>query len=203
MKVFKIVMVAVFMLGIATATANDFTTRVYEEANEPQIKVQSVEANRFRIFYQGTLKENVRLSIYDTNRERVYSEDFRGATAFAKLYDFNSLPQGTYYIEVSGKGWRKKEKVERSKLALDKGFEVNLTQMEGGSKVLLEIDDPEIKEVALMIEDRRGEILFNDKVELTQEGKRVIRFEGYVNGAYTFRVFSGTQAQTEVLSLGR
>lgn len=203
MKVFNYVWVVLFLLGMTTASANDFTTRVSSEANDPQIKVMSVKDNKYRIFYQGTQKENVRLTIYDKDREKVYSEAFKGTLEFAKLYDFTKMPQGVYFIEFSGKGWRKKEKVELLKLGGVEALEAKLTQMGKNDKVFLQIDNPEIKEVTLLIENSRGEIMFNDKVELDAQGGRVFRFEGFIQGAYTFRIFSGTVAKTEVLSLDR
>lgn len=203
MKVFKHVWVVLFLVGMATASANDFTTRVSIEANDPQIKVLSVKDNKYRIFYQGTQKENVRLSIYDQNREIVYSEAFKSTLEFAKLYDFTKMPQGVYFIEFSGKGWRKKEKVELLKLRGGEPLEATLTQMGKDDKVFLQIDNPEIKEINLLIESSKGEILFNDKVELDARGSRVFRFEGFIHGAYTFRIFSGSVAHTQVLSLER
>ncbi|MEL6250861.1 MAG: hypothetical protein AAFR87_02520 [Bacteroidota bacterium] len=201
MKLFKYAMVVLFVVKMATALANDSTTRVIISGSDPMIKVQAVKGDRYRIFFQGEQMENVWLRIYDKYREKLYSEEFKSTLEFAKLYDFANLPDGEYYIEFSGKGWRKTEKLEILRIKNQKDFTAQLTTFEGSGKVLLQIDNPEIQEVYVYVEDKRGAVMFDDSIELNKDGSRTFRFDGFAKGTYTFRVYAGETTQTEQLSL--
>ncbi|MEM6806944.1 MAG: hypothetical protein AAF696_36425, partial [Bacteroidota bacterium] len=169
--------------------------------NEPTIRVQAIQEDRFRVFFQGEESQNVWLRIYDRNRVLLYSEAFKGTSEFAKLYNLANLPEGIYFLEFSGKGWKRSEKVELGQSAAKKEFQADITTFEDSRKVILKLDNPEIKEVFVYVQNKWGEYLFNDMVQLNEDGSRTFRFEGYPQGAYTFWVKAGKTTQTELIRL--
>ncbi len=47
---------------------------------------------------------NVHMSIYTSDKELLFEEDFKGKTNSSRIYDLNDFPDGTYYMEAETSG---------------------------------------------------------------------------------------------------
>jgi hypothetical protein len=56
----------------------------------------------FKLFYRGTKSDNVTVTIYNAQNEKVYREKLSHIVNFVRPYNFSSLPEGSYQIVLEG-----------------------------------------------------------------------------------------------------
>jgi len=69
------------------------------------------DANTFRLIYKAEKQSNVRVSIYDSKDQLVYSEKVNNTEGFTRPYNFENLGEGDYTIAIEDGSKKQLEKV--------------------------------------------------------------------------------------------
>lgn len=65
----------------------------------------------FKVFYKGVKTGNVKLTIYGTRGEKVFTETLKNIESFVRPYNFSSLSEGEYIIELMDDAGKQVEKI--------------------------------------------------------------------------------------------
>lgn len=82
-----------------------------------------------KLFYKGSVSGDVKVSIYNEKGDKVFKETIRGIENFMRPYNFSSLAEGEYTIELEGADGRQLEKVNYTKGKIEKLM--NLMHLKG------------------------------------------------------------------------
>src|SRR5436190_16928107 len=69
----------------------------------------------FKLFYKGVRTGNVKVTIYDSKNQAVFSETIKNLESFMRPYNFSSLDEGEYLIELKDQDGTQLEKISYHK----------------------------------------------------------------------------------------
>ena len=92
-NILSIVMVLLLVSG------SSFARRLNEPSPSSGAGVMK-NGTTFKVFYKGASRADVKVSIYNSNDQLVFKETLKKVDGFARPYNFASLPEGAYTIEV-------------------------------------------------------------------------------------------------------
>ncbi|MBS1682526.1 MAG: T9SS type A sorting domain-containing protein [Bacteroidetes bacterium] len=81
-------------------------------AVEPTVAVVSGSSkNVFKVVYKSELSTKVKVTIFNSDGKKVFTEEINNEKSFARPYNFSSLPEGEYVIEIEDELGKKSEKI--------------------------------------------------------------------------------------------
>ena len=113
MKTNTLFIAALFIISASlSAFAKD------EPSPSKGLTVTSVRGTEvFKISYQGQRTGKVKLLIYNTESEVVYSESFKNTESFVRPMNFAALSAGEYTIELIDRNGKETEKLQLNRAA--------------------------------------------------------------------------------------
>jgi len=107
------------MKKILTLSLVLFSTVMFANGTDDEGKVATAsgtavikkDANTFRLIYKAEKLSNVRVSIYDSKDQLVYSEKVNNTEGFTRPYNFENLGEGDYTIAIEDGTKKQIEKV--------------------------------------------------------------------------------------------
>jgi hypothetical protein len=114
-----------------------------------------------KLFYQGSVAADVKVSIFDAKGERVFRETFRNIENFVRPYNFSSLKEGEYTIELEGADGRQLQKVNYSKGKIEKLM--HLVRLAGAeNKYVLTVANKGSEKLQVKIYDGENSLIYNE-----------------------------------------
>jgi hypothetical protein len=143
----------------------------------------------FKLYYKGSQSEDVKVAILDESRRIVFSEIIRNVDGFVRPYNFSSLPEGDYTIQITDKEGRQVEKISNRQV---KGEALaHLLKVSGSeAKYLLTVSNKNSNEVIVKIYDSADNIIYNKREAASRDFARIYNLEG-IGGEFTFEVTDG------------
>jgi hypothetical protein len=174
-------------VGIVSARVNAHATTPASPTNMALVK----SGNVFKLFYRGEQSRKVHVTIYNEKGKVVFREILRHTQNFMRPYNFSSLREGVYTIELTDTQGTRVEKVNHS-FAIEKL--AHLTRINTGENKYL-----------LTVPNRGGNVLkvkiFNERNGLLYEKTEVI--EGDFGKVYDLREIEGVPVFQVVDQQGR
>ena len=177
------------LLSAATWTRTYATTVPSTSFNGPIVKLfPRAENGVYRLAFQATESEDLTILVLSGSRELLYRKRLKDVSEFNKEFRLSSAPEGTYLFVVRGNGWQHVEEVEYEKKAPVNPLQVNLIHTDKSERVLLHVQGAQSDEVFVTITDAFNKVLFQDYVELNEEGIRPFNLEAISSGRIYFQV---------------
>ena len=88
-----ILLVLISVAGTVDATALD-------DAKSPTGMAVMKSGSTFKVFYKGEKAGNVKVAIYNASGDLMFAESLKNIDNFVRPYNFSSLPEGDYTIEL-------------------------------------------------------------------------------------------------------
>jgi hypothetical protein len=144
----------------------------------------------FKLFYKAETKGTVRIAIYNEKNDKLYSETLRHISNFMRPYNFSTLKEGEYTIEVtdeSGKVLKKVSYINKPSPSRD-GKQIYLKSLPGNSdKYVLSVNSKSKDVLSIRIYDNLNQILYNSKEAISGDFSRIYRVKNK-QGKVTFQV---------------
>jgi hypothetical protein len=136
-----------------------------------------------KVFYKGTKPCNVKISILDSNMQRVFSESLRQTAGFARPYNMEQLPQGEYVVEVTDDSGASRQTVVIPGKKTGKGFHIEKVHDSSDRYLLMAAKDVGAFEVKVV--DRNGRTVYNESKNIKKDFAQVynlsaLRGEGFI-----------------------
>lgn len=127
----------------------------------------------FKVFYAGSQRADVKVAIYDESDEVVFSEVIRKTDGFVRPYNFSTMKEGDYTIELTGIDGRKSEKLHYRAGQIEKLANLmKLTGEEG--KYLLTVSNKENDILTVRILDEASnKLLYSEKELISADFARI------------------------------
>lgn len=171
-----------FVLAIATASV---TAKIDEPKSGTGVAVMK-SGSTFKLFYKAERTNNVRVTIYDANGKAVFAETIRQVSNFMRPYNFSSLSEGDYTIEVVDENGKSIENVEYYNGRI-KRF-ANVVKVSGSTdKFVLSIANQGNNEITVKIFNQGNNLIYKDIETISGDFAKVYKLDN-VTGNITFEV---------------
>ena len=197
---FKQALVMMFVLGGLSqpVIGKDATTR----DSEPKSIVRLEKADNPRtvqVVYQSTTVQPVTIRVVDAQGYSLYSVKLKDEVNFRKAISFSEVPDGTYFIEVSGEGVNFRQPVTIDAPEASSLEAVIYPYPVVGRWILVV---PGEEEVNVEITNQKAEVIFSELVKLDQESHgRVLDLRQVNDNNLTVRVSNGSSVVMKTIAL--
>ncbi len=140
----------------------------------------------FKVFYKGEKTGNVKVTIYNASRKAVYTETLRQVNNFMRPYNFSSLAEGDYTIEVVSVNGKSVEAVEYSKGKIE--HFANVVKVLGSDdKFLVSIANKGTDVITVRILSESNAVLYKSTEEISGDFAKVYKLKD-LDGSILFEI---------------
>jgi len=155
-----------------------------DEVKSPAGVAVMKTGSTFKVFYRGESSRTVRVSIYNSNRDLVFHETLKKVDSFVRPYNFSSLPEGDYTIEVADGSSCKVEKVSYRNKKVQRAVTVKL--LEDG-RYILSVPNKGFDILKIRILSSAGAELYRSTETITDDFAKIYRLDG-ISGKVSFEI---------------
>lgn len=140
-----------------------------------------------KLFYRGEKSGKVKVSIYNHEGRKVFTEVMSNTEHFMRPYNFSLLPEGTYRIELADESgsWAKTVNYTSTKPRLF----AHLTRLNDlGDKYMLAVPGSASNELTIRIYDERQKLVFEETQAVEGNFARLYNLSE-VPGTHTFEIW--------------
>ena len=145
----------IVMAGAVTAVGKD-------EPSNAGLAVVPVKGSQvFRVIYKGESASKVKLNVYNSSSQVIFSETVNSNGGFIRPLNFSGLKFGEYTIELTDASGKKSEKVNYQAVQSESMVHVSrLTEANG--KFLLSVAQHQGETITVRIFDEANNLIFTD-----------------------------------------
>lgn len=141
--------------------------------------------NVFGVVYKSDSKNKVKVSIYDSKNQLVFTERMGKSDGFLRPYNFSELSHGWYTIEVEDENGLRIEHVNYKGEKMEKV--VNVVKLSPDNKFLFTAGGQGKELITLNIYDNTDHLLYNEIRTIAGDFGQLYTVEG-IKGGCTFEV---------------
>lgn len=135
-------------------------------ASPASLSVTTSTANVFNITYKTAETGSVKISIYNTSNELVFSEVLTGVASFVRPYNFSELSEGEYTIVVANKNGKQTEKVNYSANKITSFISISEVA-NAENKYMLNVKNNGTEEVFVKIYNNEDTLVHEQSLQVT------------------------------------
>ncbi|MFZ6014203.1 MAG: hypothetical protein ACOYXT_27925 [Bacteroidota bacterium] len=154
-KIFSLLMALVVISSSAFANGPD----------EPKAAVNMAvikSGSMIKLLYKGAKPGTVKVTIYDNKNVVVFTEILRNLEGFMRPYNFSSLPEGEYAIELATDEGKQVEKVNYFAGKVERVAKL-VKLAGGGQKFMLSVPNKQDDVLTIRIFDEAGAAIYDSK----------------------------------------
>lgn len=145
----------------------------------------------FKLYYKNAEHSNVKVSIRDAKDNIVFSETLHNVNGFVRPYNFSTLSNGNYTIEVSDRNSTHTEAISIEKEELPAGTSARLFKVSGEQgKYLLTFANQSADDITVRIYDASNNVIYTEAASIESNFAKVYNLQKY-SGKFTFEVTNG------------
>ncbi|PZR39079.1 MAG: hypothetical protein DI538_07765 [Azospira oryzae] len=120
---------SLFIAALFVVSASLSAFAVENPAPAKNLEVVSVKGTEvFKVIYQAPRAGKVKLNIYNTESELVFSESFKNTESFVVPVSFAALTTGEYTVELIDRNGKKVEKIQLNRAATKKATSLHAVE---------------------------------------------------------------------------
>lgn len=148
-----------------------------------------------KLFYKSEKASKVRVTIYDDHNNVVLTDNIKKMDGFVRPYNFSSLPEGDYTIEVADESGKQVSRVDYHKTKFKKI--AHLIKIQNSSKYMLMLSNRGEDVVNVRILDDARNVVYEGSETISDDFSKVFDLEK-LNGEFSFEI---TDKSGTILSL--
>ena len=170
----------IVMAGAVTAVGKD------EPSNAGLAVVPVKGSEVFRVIYKGESASKVKLSVYNSSSQVIFSETMNNSGGFIRPLNFSGLQFGEYTIELTDASGKKSEKINYQ--PVKSGSHVHISKLaEANGKFLLSVAQHNGEPITIRIFDGANHLIFSDTRTDASDFAKLYNLKD-VDGSVTFEV---------------
>jgi hypothetical protein len=115
----------------------------------------------FKLFYKGAKSGDVTVTILDANGSAVYKETLRNVDNFMRPYNFSSLKEGDYTIELNHEDGKQLQKISYHNIVSNKKKLMNLIRINGTDKYVLMVSNKGNEVLKINVFDAKNGLVYS------------------------------------------
>jgi hypothetical protein len=174
----------IVMAGAVTAVGKD------EPSNAGLAVVPVKGSEVFRVIYKGESASRVKLNVYNSSSQVIFSETVNSSGGFIRPLNFSGLQFGEYTIELTDASGKKSEKVNYQ--PAKSGSQVHVSKLAAADgKFLLSVAQHDGEPITVRIFDGASNLIFTDTRTDASDFAKLYNVKN-VDGSVTFEVSNNT-----------
>ena len=174
----------IVMAGAVTAVGKD------EPSNAGLAVVPVKGSEVFRVIYKGESASKVKLNLYNSSSQVIFSETVNSPGGFIRPLNFSGLQFGEYTIELIDASGKKSEKVNYQ--PVKSSSQVHVSKLAAGDgKFLLSVAQHDGEPITVKIFDGANHLIFSDTRTDASDFAKLYNVKN-VDGSVTFEVSNST-----------
>ena len=174
----------IVMAGAVTAVGKD------EPSNAGLAVVPVKGSEVFRVIYKGESASKVKLNLYNSSSQVIFSETVNSTGGFIRPLNFSGLQFGEYTIELIDASGKKSEKVNYQPVKSSSQVHVSKLAAADG-KFLLSVAQHDGEPITVKIFDGANHLIFSDTRTDASDFAKLYNVKN-VDGSVTFEVSNST-----------
>jgi len=180
-------------------------TVVYSSVNANEIDKPKTEVGMavvqsgslIKLFYKGAKASDVKVTILNEKGEAVYKETIRHIESFVRPYNFSSLNEGNYTIQLDGEEGKQLQNISYHK-EVTKNL-MNLTRLAGSNdKYILSVPNKREEVLNIKIFNAENTLIYSETEKIQSDFAKVYNL-GNVGADFTFEI-TGKDGETAYIS---
>ncbi len=159
------------------------------------IAVVKRDANTFKLIYKAEKAGYVKVSIRDSRHRTVFYESIKTVEGFTRPYNFQSLQEGDYTLEIIDNAGLHIEKIHNYADQGEKLF--NVRKLEGEDKLILTVSGKGTETFHVKIYDGSDVLVYNEDKTVTGDFARIYNLKN-LEGGIRFEV-TGANGKSKVI----
>jgi hypothetical protein len=160
------------ILVVLTAVAGAVNVNAIDKPKSPAGMAVMKSGSVFKLFYQGTKSDNIKVTIFNASGKPVFKESLRHVENFMRPYNFSSLPDGAYTIELDGEDGKQVQKINYQTGTSQKLM--SIVRVGGNSdKYMLRISNKGHETIQVKIYGQSGAMVYDGKEQLDGDFARI------------------------------
>ena len=159
------------------------------------VAVVKRDANTFKLIYKATKAGYVKVSIRDSKHRTVFYETIKTVEGFTRPYNFESLDEGDYTLEIVDETGLHIEKIHNYAVRVEKLF--NVRKIEGGDKLILTVSGKGKETIQVKIYDGSDALVYSEEEIITGDFACIYNVRNLA-GKVTFEV-TGESGESKVI----
>lgn len=151
----------------------------------------------FKVIYKSESTSRIKLNVYNSSSEIVFSETINGVDGFIRPLNFSGLQFGEYTIELVDAMGKKSERISYQPVKSESTIHISKMK-DDDSQYLLSVENNASKAISVKIFDANSNLLYNASQPVSRNYAQLFRLKD-VQGAVTFEV-SDSAGKTKVIS---
>jgi hypothetical protein len=165
------------LVALLVITSVTYARRADKPVRESGVAVMN-SGSIIKLFYKGYQVTDVKVSIFDSHNNVVFSETLRKVDAFVRPYIFTGLKNGEYTIEVIDGNSLQVRKINYSKGKVTVERPFGLVRIAGDEhKFLLTIPNKGEETITIKIRNNAGELLYTGSEHLQGDFARIYNLQ--------------------------
>ncbi len=177
----KILSLVVVLIAIGQVNANEI------EPKSP-VGVSVIKSGSIvKLFYQGDHTGNVKVKIYNERGRTLFVETIHNMENFMRPYNFSTLPEGQYTIELTDDQGTHFKKVSHSNSQSNQKRAARLTRLGDGNRYMLAVPNVGKDVLTVSIYDGGSRLLYTETLPIDGDFAKVYNLNK-ISGGHTFEI---------------
>ena len=140
-----------------------------------------------KLFYRGEKSGKVKVTIYNDDGQKVFVEVMRNIEEFMRPYNFSSLPEGNYTIEIADSQGTRSQSVKHSLYVPEEKTFAHLTRLGAEPRYMLAVPNAGSDVLTVRIFDGRDNLLYQGTEVVDGTFAKVYNLDK-IGGSHTFEI---------------
>ncbi|GHN02336.1 hypothetical protein WSM22_38250 [Cytophagales bacterium WSM2-2] len=173
MKKISLVLAGIMMSALASAKEIDKPV----PAASSVVVTNSNGSSLFKVHYHSGKEQNVRITVLDKEGNEIFTETLQKTNRFIRPYNFREMEEGQYVIRVEDENGKVVEKVNFSKVKVEKW--VNIVKVIGmENKFTLMVSSSKKDTVTISIFDQERNLVHSETREVNKTFAQMYNVKG-------------------------
>ncbi|HTH56058.1 MAG TPA: hypothetical protein VL728_08420 [Cyclobacteriaceae bacterium] len=140
----------------------------------------------FKVIYKNTDLADVKVTISNSNGEKVFSEELISVHGFIRPYNFAELPKGDYMICITDVDGKKTEKIcfDEQAVKNKKEWTAHIGKLtDDQKKVIVAVPQQKVNNFSVHVYDKYDQLVYTEDPALEKEYARVFDLKRLEGGA--------------------
>lgn len=120
-----------------------------------------------KLYYKSEVAGNVAVSIFNNQGKEVFRESLSSTKGFIRPYNFETLPEGEYTVEINDGNGKMIEKVMYAEDRIQKL--INVRKLGSNDKYLVTVNSQKKEDLTILISDSNDNLVYREAVTVDGE----------------------------------
>jgi hypothetical protein len=175
MKTFTLVLMGVLVSTLLFANKTDEPT----ESRASVSVTNSAGSSLVKVLYKAEQSGSVKISIFNEDKDLIFSESLRSVNGFVRPYNFGGLPAGLYTVQLEDKEGMRSEQIDYTAGKIEKY--VSIVKLTEPGKYLLSVNSKALDRISVNVYNGNNELIHSQMKDVEHSFAEVLNLKDINN----------------------